>query len=106
GAREHGLEQFEAPPLGAAAAGLGDGFESAIDFENFKRGLAGGGIASVTQRGVADADAALADLAGQKLDDNLDLFRHQLPEKAREEIDFLEALAGVFDEARGINDAR
>ena len=39
-------------------------------------------MARVTKRGVADADASLASLTGEKQDDNLDLFRAELADKA------------------------
>ena len=41
GAREHALEQLQAPPLGAAA-GLGGMFEGAVDIVRFRVGLAAG----------------------------------------------------------------
>ena len=56
--------------------------------------------AGVAQGGVADADASLAGLAGEKQDDDLDLLAGLSWRMRRgEKVDFLQSLGGIGDPA-------
>ncbi len=99
------MQQFQAAPLGTAAADFGYVLEDAIHIQDFERGIGRGRTASVAQSGVADADASLASLAGEKRDDDLNLGGAELAEEVGEKADLFESLAGVGDAARGVHHA-
>ena len=93
-ARQHLMQKLGTLALGAAPRSFDDGLKCSIHFRDFEARGFGRGTLGVTQGGVADTNASLANAAREEPDYDFDFLGAKLQQQARQQTYFFETLGG------------